>query len=138
MGRSRGLDGSGNGVPCAGEGFAAVAVVAELAEAGRGRRQQDHPAWPGPPASHRYPAVTAASRSGQSVTPAKATARISSLAPTAGTGTGTGTGRSVRLWQPGSLGAVRLRRRGHTSGNPLPRDVACAGLRGRKSPSSGR
>jgi hypothetical protein len=68
--------------------FAAVAVVAELAEAGRGRRQQNHPARPGlawptgiPPVSHRYPTVTAASGSGRSVTPAKATARISSPAP---------------------------------------------------------
>jgi hypothetical protein len=112
--------------------FAAVVVVAELAEARCARRQQDHPARPGragqawptgiPPVSRRHGGlqVRAVGDAREGDGPDQRT----------GTGNGTGTGRSVRLRQSGSLGAVRLRRRGHTSGNPLPRDVACAGLRG--------
>jgi hypothetical protein len=53
-GRSWRLDGLRNGAHGAGEGLAAVAVAAELAEAGRARRQQDHPARPGPPISRRH------------------------------------------------------------------------------------
>ena len=49
--------GSGKRAHGAGEGFAAVEVVAELAEAGRGRRQQYHAIGPGPLPARRHGGV---------------------------------------------------------------------------------
>ena len=96
-GRSRRPDGSRNGAHGAGEGSAAVAVVAELAEAGRARRQQDNPARPGPPVPRRYRRLQVRAAGG----PRRR--RPGSARP--------GRRWLVRLQQPGSRRAARLRRR---------------------------